>query len=315
MRDLIKRRNELGVKLMAFIITFLMMTAALAAIKPATLDEASYKDEIEKWRKARAEEMTGEEGWLSLVGLFWLEAGQNRFGSDPANEIVFPKNRSPKLAGTLWLDNGQVRLEVKPGVVITSEGKPVTSLALQPDAGGKPTRLNLGTMSFHVIKRGERLGLRVRDKQNPARFRFAGIKYYPLNPKWRIEARFESYDPAKQIPIANVLGMVDDQTSPGALVFEVDGKSYRLDAIQEKGSDKLFIIFADKTNGRETYGAGRYLYTSKPDADGKVIIDFNKSENPPCAFTSFATCPLPPRQNRLPFSVEAGERKYAGSDH
>jgi uncharacterized protein (DUF1684 family) len=109
--------------------------------------------------------------------------------------------------------------------------------------------------------------------------------------------------------------MVDDQTSPGALVFEVDGKSYRLDAIQEKGSDKLFIIFADKTNGRETYGAGRYLYTSKPDADGKVIIDFNKSENPPCAFTSFATCPLPPRQNRLPFSVEAGERKYDGSDH
>jgi uncharacterized protein len=314
-RDLIQGRDRTDAGLMAFILTLLATTVALAGIKPATPNQSSYDEEIGKWRKARAEEVTGEGGWLSLVGLFWLDAGRNRFGSDPSNEIVLPKNKSPKLAGTLWLDDGQVRLEVQPGVVITSEGKSVTALALRPDAGGNPTRLNFGTMSFHVIKRGERLGLRVRDKQNPARFRFAGIKYFPLNPKWRIEARFQPYDPPKQIPIANVLGMIDDQTSPGALVFEVDGKTYSLDAIQEKGSDKLFIIFADKTNRRETYGAGRYLYTLTPDAGGKVILDFNKSENPPCAFTSFATCPLPPRQNRLPFPVEAGERKYAGSDH
>jgi uncharacterized protein (DUF1684 family) len=282
---------------------------------PRRIDQPSYAEEIEKWRKARAEQMTGEEGWLSLVGLFWLGPGQNRFGGDSANEIALPKDKAPGLAGTLSLDGGIVRLEAQPGVVITSEGKAVTSLVLQSDADGKPTRLILGTLSFYVIKRGERLGLRVKDRQNPARFHFAGIKTYPLNPKWRLEARFEAYDPPKQIPIANVLGMVEDQMSPGAIVFEVDGKAYRLDAIQEKGSDQLFIIFADKTNGRATYGAGRYLYTSMPGADGKLIIDFNKSENPPCAFTSYATCPLPPRRNRLPIPVEAGEQKYAGSAH
>jgi uncharacterized protein len=313
--DLAQARNVADSPFRILILTLLAATAALAAIKPGSINQPSYADEIEKWRKARAQEMAGEEGWLSLVGLFWLAPGQNRFGSDPSNEIALPKNKAPRQAGTLRLDNGLVHLDVKPGVVITSEGKPVTSITLQSDADGKPTRLLLGTLSFHVIKRGERLGLRVKDRQNPARFRFAGIETYPLNPKWRIEARLEAYDPPKQIPIANVLGMIDDQPSPGAVVFEVGGKSYRLDAIQEKGSNQLFIIFADKTNGRATYGAGRYLYAAAPGADGELIIDFNKSENPPCAFTSYATCPLPPRQNRLPFPVEAGERKYAGSAH
>ncbi|HEX8091216.1 MAG TPA: DUF1684 domain-containing protein [Blastocatellia bacterium] len=311
MRD---RRRSKGP--FAILILSLFMTAlAPAEIKTAGTDQPAYADEIEKWRKGRAEEMTGEDGWLSLVGLYWLSPGKNRFGSDASNEITFPKNKAPAQAGTLWLDGGLVRLEANPGVVITSEGEAVTSLALKSDAEGKPTRLVLGTLSFYVIKRGERLGLRVKDKQNPARFHFAGIKTYPLDPKWRIEASFEAYDPPKQIPIVNVLGMTENQASTGAIVFEVGGKPYRLDAIQEKGSDKLFIIFADKTNGRATYGAGRYLYTSGPGAGGKVIIDFNKSENPPCAFTSYATCPLPPRQNRLPFPVEAGELKYAGSAH
>jgi uncharacterized protein (DUF1684 family) len=308
-------RNRTQGPFRIFILTLLVSATVLADIKPPSADQPSYADEIEKWRKARVEDTAGEQGWLSLVGLFWLSPGRNRFGSDPANEIALPKNRAPTHAGTIWLDGGNVRLEAQAGVVVTSEGKPVTSLALQSDADGKPTRLMLGTLSFYVIKRGDRLGLRVKDKQNPARFRFAGIKTYPLSPKWRVEARFEAYDPPKQIPIANVLGMIDDQTSPGAIVFEVGGDSYRLDAIQEKGSDQLFIIFADKTNGRATYGAGRYLYTSRPGADGKLIVDFNKSENPPCAFTSYATCPLPPRQNRLPVPVEAGERKYAGTAH
>jgi uncharacterized protein (DUF1684 family) len=312
--NVIQGRNKIIVRYGVLILALLATTIS-ASIKPARMDQPSYADEIEKWRKARVEEMTGEEGWLSLVGLFWLNPGQNRFGSDASNEIVLPKNKAPNLVGELRLDDGVVRLEVKPGVVITSEGKAVTSLVLQSDADGKPTRLNLGSLSFHLIKRGERLGLRVRDKQNPARANFAGIKTYPLDPKWRIEARLEAYEPPKQIPIANVLGMVEDQPSPGAVVFEVDGKTYRLDAIQEKGASNLFIIFADKTNGRTTYGAGRYLYAAAPGADGKLIIDFNKSENPPCAFTSYATCPLPPRQNRLPFPVEAGERKYAGSQH
>jgi uncharacterized protein (DUF1684 family) len=155
----------------------------------------------------------------------------------------------------------------------------------------------------------------VKDRLHPARSHFAGLQYFPIDLTKRFNAKFEPYNPPKIIPIANVLGMVDNMTSPGALVFEVDGKTYRLDPVLEKGSKQLFIIFADKTAGKETYGAGRYLYADPPDVNGRVIVDFNKAHNPSCAFTKYATCPLPPRQNRLPFRIEAGEKTYTGGEH
>jgi uncharacterized protein (DUF1684 family) len=195
------------------------------------------------------------------------------------------------------------------------EGVPATSMDLQTDAADKATVMKMGSLTFFVIRRGDKFGLRVKDKQNPARARFAGLDYFPADPKWRLTSRFEPYNPPKIIPIVNVLGMVENMTSPGALSFEINGSGYRLDPVVEKGSKQLFVIFADKTSGRETYGAGRYLYVEPADADGKIVVDFNKSYNPPCAFTKFATCPLPPRQNRLAIRVEAGEKKYRGSGH
>jgi uncharacterized protein (DUF1684 family) len=213
------------------------------------------------------------------------------------------------------LDHGVVTLEAKPDAGITSDGNAASTLVLQSDDDGKPTVLKLGSLKLFVIKRGDKLGLRVKDKRNPGRSRFAGLDYFPVDLKWRIDARFETYDPPRIIPIVNVLGMVDNMTSPGVLVFEVNAKSYRLDPVLEKGSKQLFIIFGDKTTGKETYGAGRYLYADPAGDDGKVVLDFNKAYNPPCAFTEFATCPLPPRQNRLSIRVEAGEKKYAGSGH
>lgn len=299
------------------IIIFLSLIAiAIAQSKlPADSANTDYASEFEQWRTERLKEINGDDGWNTLVGLFWLNQGQNRFGSDPSGEIVLPRNRAPLFAGSLWLNGKDLRLKATAKAGLTVDGAPVTNIALQSDADGKPTVLKLGSLKLFVIKRGDKLGLRVKDTQNPARSHFAGLDYFSLDPKWRIQARFEPYGPPKTVPIANVLGMIDNMTSPGAAVFEVNGKSYRLDAVLEKGEEHLFIIFADQTTGKETYGGGRYLYADPPGADGKLIVDFNKAHNPPCAFTKFATCPLPPRQNRLALRIEAGEKKYTGAKH
>ena len=304
------------------LITILLVLSVIVAAngdreKPAgrASQDPSYTESIEKWRAERLEEINGEDGWTSLAGLFWLHEGQNKFGSDPSNEIVLPRSSAPKFAGSIRLDKGILTLEAKHEAGISTDGKALTTLLLQSDGDGKPTVLKLGSLKLLVIKRGDKLGLRVKDKKNPARSNFPGLDYFPIDLKLRLYATFERYDPPKIIPIVNVLGMTDNRTSPGALVFEVDGKTYRLDPVLEKGSKQLFIIFADQTTGKETYGAGRYLYADPPGANGKVVVDFNRAHNPSCAFTKFATCPLPPRQNRLAIRVEAGEKKYASSEH
>src|SRR5215204_7514518 len=282
-------------------------TPVAAAAAPA----ASYEQGLEQWKAKRLAGLKSEDGWLSLVGLFWLKEGENRFGSDPTGEIVLPDGKAPALAGTLRLAAGKVTLDAKPDAKITSKGQPVTTLELKSDEDGEPTMLELGSLSFHVVKRGERLGLRVKDRENPARAEFKGTDYYPADRKWVVNARFEPYDPPKRVPILNVLGMETEETAPGALAFEVDGRPYKLEALKEKGEEQLFIIFADQTSGKETYGAGRYLYADPPGADGRVTLDFNRAYSPPCAFTRYATCPLPPAENRLPVRIEAGE-KYVG---
>jgi len=300
---------------MGLIIILLVLSTLAAPQGERPAPDQAYQDDILKWRQKRVEELTDEGGWLSLAGLFWLKQGQNRFGSAPSNEIVLPRNRAPRLAGSLWLSRGVVRLKAKPDAGVTHNGARASNLVLESDADGKQTILKLGSLTFYVIKRGERLGVRVKDSQNPNRSSFAGLNYFDVDPKWKLEAKYEAHVPPKMIPIVNVLGMVEEMPSPGTLVFDVEGKTYRLDPVLEKDEKRWFIIFGDATSGKETYGAGRYLYADPPGADGKVVLDFNKSYNPPCAFTKFATCPLPPRQNRLPFRVEAGEKKYAGAEH
>jgi uncharacterized protein (DUF1684 family) len=280
------------------------------------LDESVHKSEIQRWQSDRLASLMKDDGWLTLVGLFWLNEGENKFGSDTSNPVVLPRWKAPRLAGSLWLENGRVRLATRPGVEITVNGDPVTALDLRDDNNeGGPTILRVGSLILNVVKRGDRIGVRVKDTESLTRSEFKGLEYYPIDPKWRLEARFEPYQPAKMIPITNVLGMTDDETSPGALAFDVGGRIYRIDPILEKGETDLFVMIADGTTGKETYGAGRYLYVSPPDAAGKVVIDFNKAFSPPCAFTNFATCPLPPRQNHLPFRIEAGEKKYVGTVH
>ena len=281
---------------------FLAIVLLLAACKPAETKQVEVKvdghqNEIKQWQTNRAERLKREDGWLTLVGLSWLREGEN-----PA----------PDSSGTLVLKDGKVTLN--PTTPVTIDGKPVsTPVPLTDDMSENgPTVVQIGTKRFQIIKRGERYGLRVKDSQAETRTHFQGLDYYPIDSKWRVEARFEPYNPPKSIAITDVTGMTADNPSPGALVFTVDGKEYRLDPILEEGETDYFIIFKDGTSRDETYPAGRYLYAAPAGADGKVIVDFNKAYNPPCAFTPFATCPLPPPQNRLPVRIEAGEKKYKG---
>jgi uncharacterized protein len=270
---------------------------------------SGYRGEVEQWRARRLERLRAEGGWLSLVGLFWLEPGKNAVGSDPGNRVVLPTGKAAAFLGTLDRNGERVTFHAVPGAGVSAAGTPVTSLALASDAEGDPTVLAVGSLSFYVIRRGERVGVRVKDSQSEARLAFRGIANFPIDPKWRVEARWEPYDPPRSIAVPNVLGTVDEEKCPGALVFEREGKTYRLDPVLERGETDLFVIFGDRTNGEETYGAGRFLYAPAP-VDGRTVLDFNEAYNPPCVFTPYATCPLPPPQNKLPLRVEAGEKKY-----
>ncbi len=310
----------------AFAAAVIFFVACQKSTKQATaFDAAAHRSEIQKWQNDRLISLTKEDGWLTLVGLFWLNEGENKFGSDPRNAIVLPKDKAPAAAGSFWLENGRVRLVARPeaemgiqdpGATVKRDVQSLTDPYLKDDNNdGGPSILFLRSLIINVVKRGDRIGVRVKDRESQNRREFNGLEYFPIDPNWRIEARVEPYQPPKIIPITNVLSMTDNETSPGALAFEVDGKTYRIDPIIEKGETDWFVMIADETTGRESYGAGRYLYVTPPDATGKVVIDFNKAYSPPCAFTNYATCPLPPQQNRLPIRIEAGEKKYDGTVH
>ncbi|MBI2212977.1 MAG: DUF1684 domain-containing protein [Acidobacteria bacterium] len=280
--------------------------AETAPAKPQT-----HAEEVEAWRARRIANLTREDGWLTLVGLAWLREGANSVGSDPKSIVALPEGKGAAIAGTIQLANGVATFVPAEGATITFEGKPVTAaIAMKPDTSESPTVLHSGPVRFYIIERGGKLGVRIKDSESEARTHFTGIDSYPLDSKWRIEARFEKYDPPKQIAITNVLGQTEPQPCPGAIVFEVDGTSYRLEPILEGDDPDLFIIFGDSTNRTTTYGAGRFLYATPPGPDGKVIVDFNKAYNPPCVFSPFATCPLPPKQNKLPIAIEAGEKRW-----
>jgi uncharacterized protein len=278
------------------------LLAALSCQQRHHVDPA-YEKQIMDWRAHRAERLKSEDSWLSLIGLDWLHEGEN------------PLTLAGATRGDVTLHKGVATLVPTMDSDLTIDGKPVSApTVLRDDGDGAttPTVVQLGTIRFNVIKRIDRYALRIKDANAPTRVHFVGLDYFPVNPKWRLVAHFEPYNPPRHVKITNVLGMVSDEIAPGQLRFEVDGQAYRIEPILEKGEKDWFLIFKDATSGHETYGAARYLYASPPGADGTTVLDFNKAYNPPCAFTPFATCPLPPAQNRLPLRIDAGELKYRG---
>jgi uncharacterized protein len=283
-------------------VLLLLTVACQREPQQPAFDRAGWERQIADYRKTRVERLTRPDGWLSVVALIPLKEG--------ANDVEIP-SKPPKHA-RMTLQQGKVTLA--PDSAFTIDGKPVTTpveLHNDTEEAGY-TKVYFGPILFYIHRVGDDYGVRVKDPDSDRRKHFEGIDTFPTDPKWRVEARLEPYNPPKHIPMPNISGITTDEISPGALVFTLDGKEYRIDPILEQGTKDYFIIIKDATSGRETYGAARYLYASPPDENGKTIVDFNKAYSPPCAFTPYATCPLPPPQNRLPVRIEAGEKKYAG---
>ncbi len=291
------------------VLTAVVMSAGIAAVSAAASD--AYTREIEHWRAQRVARLTAPDGWLALVGLDWLKPGTNTLGAARDNDIVLPK-APPHLGVIEWSGDGRLSITLDPASGALIDGKPGTHAALQDDSHARPTTVSFGTVSFYVIDRNGKKGLRVRDADAPARRQFAGIESFPIDPAWRIVAKWVPFDPPHKLETPNVLGQIDTFPVPGKAVFERDGQVFELYPVTEVPGDRqLFLIFADRTSGKETYGAARFLYADMP-MDGRIVLDFNKAYNPPCAFTPYATCPLAPPENRLDLRVTAGERKYRG---
>ena len=255
--------------------------------------DMGYQASIQEWRKKREEALRAPDGWTSLAGLFWLHEGANRYGKDAANDIVLPAG--PAHAGSFELHGGQVSAAV--------DGQ---RRVLKPDS--QEGAIAVDRLSLLVIRRGDRYGIRVKDPESEYRRGFRGIESFPIDEGYRIAAQWVAAP--RQIPILNVLGQTEPSDNPGYAVFHLAGKEMRLyPIIEEPGDQQLFYIFRDLTTGKETYPAGRFFYSAMP-KNGQVVLDFNKAYNPPCAFTPYATCPLPPKENYLPVRIEAGEKTY-----
>lgn len=279
---------------------------------PVQKGDPKYLAEIEQWHSKRIERLKGDNSWLNLAGLFWLKEGENKFGSASSNDLIFPKDKSSDFIGTLILKDSIVSIKVAEGINVIANDMPVTELQLKDDLSNEPTVLKLGSLKWYAIKRGDRFGIRLRDLESDLVKNFTGIDRFPVNDKWRISASFVPFEKPKIISIPTIIGTPDKMICRGELHFKIDGKDYTILPVDEDGS--LFIIFADETNSEETYGAGRFVYADPPDSTGKVIIDFNKAYNPPCIFTPFATCPLPPKENVIRTKITAGEKLW-GKGH
>jgi uncharacterized protein len=267
----------------------------------------SYSKEIEEWRAQKDAELRADDGWLALAGLFWLKDGHNYFGTVPANDIVLPTNSASARVGDFELHDGTTMLQVLPGVRVSANGIPITSLVMQPDK----TVVVIESLTLMVIKRGGRYAVRLWNKQSPARQSFKGRRWYPADPSYRVTARFIAHVAPRELDIINIYGDPEPMPSPGYVIFNLCGQEIKLDAIERKAD--LFFIIHDLTGETTTYPAGRFLY-SELSRDGEIVLDFNKAHSPPCAFTQFATCPLPPQQNRMMIRIEAGEI-YNSNNH
>lgn len=275
-----------------------------AAVPPAR-DFLKMENE---WRARRQNNLTKPDGWLSVAGLFWLHDGVMSIGSDPQSDVVLPAG-APKRLGTLRMRNGVVTLEPVRGAGALLDGKPAgRAVVIRPDIDEHPDAVQVGSLLLTVIKRMDRTGIRMRDPNAATRRNFTGCKWFPASEKWRIRAKWVPYPTPKKIRITNILGMTDEEPSPGYAEFAVNGHTVRLEPVTDD-TGELSFMFKDATSGDTTYAQGRFLDTEKP-KDGYVTLDFNQAYNPPCAFIAFATCPLPPRENTLSVAIEAGEKKY-----
>jgi len=288
-----------------------LLTVVSCSKAPAP--DPAWAAEIEAWRARRSASLTSTDGWLTLVGLHWLEPGRHRVGSGDDAEIFLDHEGVPPHAFTLELTpDRRILLDPVPGSGLAVDGEPATPRPLASDRSGAPSLLTLGSLRMVVIQREDRFALRVRDPNSPVRANFQGLQYFPLNPRYRVEARLERYPTLKTVQVPTAQGPPQRMLAPGVVHFALRGRQLSLQPlISSAGDTSYFFVFRDATSGRETYGAGRFLdATAPPPGSEIVVLDFNRAYTPPCAFTPYATCPLPPPGNVLPIPVPAGEKGY-----
>lgn len=280
--------------------------------KAGAIPDRNFLADNAIWRNERKQDLLKPDGWSSLVGLHWLELKAHYIGSSAGSGIRLAVG-PPKL-GMVEQRDGRIYLTPESGVALTLDGEPLTGkgrVELKTDHDQAPSLIGFdeGKGLLSVIKRGQRFGLRIKHADAPTRLHFAGLDYWPADPGWKIVGKFVPHPPGKTMPIVDIIGTSTDAPNPGAVEFVREGKTYRIEAMGEPGNE-LFLVFADRTSGHGSYPAGRFMDTLGPDAQGKVVLDFNRAYSPPCAFTTFATCPLPPPENRLDLAVTAGEKTY-----
>jgi uncharacterized protein (DUF1684 family) len=271
--------------------------------------QTDYVKEIEKWRADREARLKTETGWLTVAGLFWLKEGTNTVGAGEQFDVRLTDNFKQGKFGQIDFANGKAVLKVEGGVEAQSDGKAIAGpVDLVSDEKGKPTEIRTGTQTFYLIRREDRFGIRLKDSNSAARRDFKGLHWFPIDESYKVKARLEPATETKELSVPNVLGGFFKMKSPGLLKFTLKGKECALQAVEEDDGS-LFLIFGDASNEKETYKSGRFLYADKA-SNGETVLDFNKAENPPCAFTPYATCPLPPPGNKLAVEIDAGEKRY-----
>ena len=281
----------------------LVSAIALARRAGSESPDAAYVEEFEKWKAEQTDDLKAN--WLSLAGLFWLRPGVNTFGTDASNAIMFPKG--PAHAGEFVLEGKNVTLRLEPDTKAMIAGQPATTAKLDPDTSNHATKVEMGSLVFHVIVRGEKVGIRVRDRESAEARDFKGMRFYPLDLSYRITATWVPSDGHRKVAIPTAIGDVSEEVTPGTVQFKVNGAEVTLTALGGDPSTGLFFVFNDVTAKSDTYPGGRFLDTGAVE-DGKVVLDFNRAYNPPCAVTPYATCPLAPKENRLGVAIPAGEK-------
>jgi uncharacterized protein len=289
------------------VLTSALLLLLVAMGSAPALGDERYDRQIDRWRRQREADLKADDGWLTVSGLFWLRPGEARIGGDPSNDILLPAH-APDSVGTMTLHAGHVLFQAAPGATITRNGKAFESGEIHSDADQHADTLAVGDVKLILLKRGERLALRLKDNRSPLRAGFAGLRWYPVQEKWRITGKFVPYPTPTKLIMDTIVGETEVEESPGCVTFEYDGKVYSLQAAKLK-TGALWFVFRDGTSGRTTHGGARQLYADPPN-DRVVVLDFNKAVNLPCAYIPYATCPLAPPQNRLSLAIEAGELKY-----
>lgn len=288
-------------RLSAAAISFLTMLVACGTPSPN-----DYAAEIEAWRTEREARLKADDGWLTLTGLFFLNEGDNSFGSSPQNDIEL--RAGPERAGIITLRDGRVSARAIGGQTLLVDGRRVDAAQLWPSEGSDQPTITLGPLSLFCHESGDRLAVRLRDTESEIRREFTKLRWYPVDESFRIRGRYVPHDKPRTMKLANNLGDVLTLRTSGSVALTVKGEALRLTAIDY--DDRLWFVFSDLTSGSETYPAARFLYADVPDLDGRTIVDFNQAYNPPCAFNPYTTCPLPPPENQLQIRIEAGELDY-----